>query len=325
MSKIKVNIAVCFRDKDGNNRFMFNLLNYGKTTDEVKFSFNKSKDNKTVIATEEGQVYPDDSLIRSFAELSYHDDGSLLWKYPQTKKEKDVIRKNPHGKGSRRTPLKEIGIWEPVFMGNIIRYKSCPIDTENDSAIIIDDGSIFNEEPFEYHVFLGNKLYQTPPNNNYGELVYRLNNITEKLDMTIWVMKSSYHGQPFMFGDIQGWNDNNRVKISEPRFQVINGSIQIDLKMLMNTEWNGNVVDEKMKLNISFLKKLPPMTMLCKAYLLSNPYLNQIEKLVGFNKGFSLAPFYEGIDLKFKMIGILDKDEKGSFLGVGTKPLENSE
>jgi hypothetical protein len=205
-------------------------------------------------------------------------------------------------------------------MENIIRYKSCPIETEKNSQLIIDDSSIFNEEPFEYYVYLGNKLYPTPPNNNYGELVYRINNITEKLDLIIWISKSSFNGQPFMFGDIIGWNDNNRIKILEPRLQVINCSIQIDLQMLMNTEWNGNVVDEKMKLNIGLLKKLPPLTKLCKAYLLSNPYLNQIEKLVGFNKGFSLALFYRGVDLNFKMIGILDKDEKGFFLGIGTKP-----
>jgi hypothetical protein len=111
MSKNKVKLSVCFRDKDGHNRFLFYVLNYGKSKDEVKFSFNRSKDNTTIIAIEEGQVYPDDSLMRSFAELSYHEDGSLLWKYPRTKKEKNVLRTNPHGKGSRRTPLTEIGIW----------------------------------------------------------------------------------------------------------------------------------------------------------------------------------------------------------------------
>lgn len=323
MSKSKLNSTVCFRDNEGNNRFLFKVLvlSYNKPADEIKFSFNITKDHKFVIATEDGQNYPDDSLIRSFAELSYHEDGALLWKYPETKFEKDVIRTNPHGKGSRRTPLKEIGIWEPVFMGNIIRYKDCPInDKEDNSRVIEDDGIILNGEPFEYHVFLGSLRYQTPPNNKLGELVYRINDITSNLDMAIWVRKSSYHGEPFVFGNKNAWNDNNRIKISEPRLQIKEGSIQIDLKMLMNTEWDGNIVNEQMKLDIDLLKKLPPMTKFCKSYLLDNPYLNQIEKMIGFNKGFSISILYQGVDLNFRMTGILDKDEKGPFLGVGTMP-----
>lgn len=320
MRKSKLNISVSFKDYEENHRFLFKALNFGKTSDELKFSFNKSKDHRSVIATEDGQKYPDDSLIRGYAELSYHKDGSLIWKYPKTKTEKNVFRSNPHGEGSRRTPLKNIGIWEPVFMGNIIRYKDCPIYTEEESEIITDNGEIFNGEPFEYHVFLGNLRYQTPPNKKYGELVHRINNITPKLDMTIWVRKSSYYGESFKFGDSMIWNDNNRIQIDELRLQVKDGSIQLNLRILMNTEWDGNVINDKMKLNIGLLKKLPPLTKFCKSYLKDNPYLNQIEELVGFNRRFSISIFYEGVDLNYKMTGILDKDDQGAFLGIGTNP-----
>ncbi len=323
MAKGKVSISVYFKDNEEHHRFLFKVVNYGETSDELKFSFNKPQDQRAVIATGDGQEYPHDSLIRSYAELTYHEDGSLLWKYPESKRDKTVIRNNPHGKGSRRTPLKNIGVWEPVFMGNIIRYRDCPLGSEKDSEIVTDDGAIFNGEPFEFHVFLGIFRCQTPPNTKYGELVHRINNITQTLDMTIWVKKSSYHGEQFTLADIVAWNDNNRVRISEPKLQVRDGAIQLDLRMLMNTEWNRNVVDDKMKLNTDALKKLSPMTIFCKSYLADNPYLNQIEKLVGFNKGFSISIFYEGIDLSYKMIGILDKDARGSFLGIGTNPPDN--
>ncbi len=321
MAKDKLNISIYFKeDNKKNQRFLFKVLNFGKNSDELKFIFNKPKDQRSVIATEDGQKYPDDSLIRSYTELSYHEDGLLIWKYPETKTDNTLIYRNPHREGRRRTPLKKIGVWEPVFMGNIIRYRDCPVDSNEDLEIIIGDGSIFNGEPFEYHVFLGDLHYQTPPNTKYGELVHRINNITPKLDMAIWVRKSSFFGEQFQFGNTIVWNDNNRIIISEPKLQIKDNAIQLDLRILINTEWDGNVIDEKMKINIETLKSLPAMTKFCKSYLKDNPYLNQIEDLVGFYKGFSISIYYEGIDLNYKMTGIIDKDDNGSFLSIGTNP-----
>jgi hypothetical protein len=320
MATVKLDTSVCFKDNEEHHRFLFKAINFGKASDQLKFLFNRSRDHRAVIATGDGKKYPHDSLIRSYAELTYHADGSLLWKYPESKRDRFAIHSNPHGEGSRRTPLNKIGVWEPVFMGNIIRYRDCPLDSDQDSEILCDGGDIFNGEPFEFHVFLGDLRNQTPINAKHGELVHRLYHTTCKLDMIILVKKSSYQGDRFTLGNIVGWNDNNRIRISEPRLQVKDGAVQLDLSILMNTAWNGNVVDDKMKLSIQALKQLPPMTMFCKSYLRDNPYLSQIETLVGFNKGFAISVSYEGIDLSQRMTGILDKDEKGSFLGIGTNP-----
>jgi len=320
MGKSKLNISVGFKDHEGKIRFLFRVLNYGKSSDELKFSFNKSKDYRKIIHTDDNKNYPDESIIRNYAELSYHEDGTLMWKYSELFKGDKSIRNNPHGEGSRRTPLANIGIWETVFMGNIIRYKDCPISSDSNLEIIEDKGDIFNGKPFEYHVFLGDRRYQTPPDNKAGELVYRINDISSRLDMTIWVRKSSFYGEPFMFGDKTAINNNNRIRIGEPKLQVEDGSVQIDLRILMNTEWDGNIVNDRMKLNVAELKKLPPMTKFCKSYLKDNPYLNQLIELVGFNKAFSISVFYEGVNLNHKMTAILDKDDKGGFLGIGSNP-----
>lgn len=318
MGKSKLNISVGFKDHEGNIRFLFRALNYGKFSDELKFSFNKSKDYRKIIHIDGNKNYSYESIIRNYAELSYHEDGTLIWKYSELFKGDKSIRNNPHGEGSRRTPLPNIGVWEPVFMGNIIRYNDCPFASDSNLEVIEDKSDIFNGEPFEYHVFLGDLRYQTPPNNKVGELVYRINDITSKLDMTIWVRKSSFQCDPFMIGDKTTINNNNHIRICEPKFPVEDGSVQIDLRILMNTEWAGNIVNDRMKFNLDELKKLPPMTKFCKSYLKDNPYLNQLIELVGFNKGFSVSVFYKGANLNHKMTAILDKDEKGGFLGIGS-------
>ncbi|MBN2571542.1 MAG: hypothetical protein JXA68_05395 [Ignavibacteriales bacterium] len=320
MRKSKLNISVGFKDHEGKIRFLFRVLNYGKSSDELKFSFNKSRDYRKIIHTDDNKNYPFESIIRNYAELSYHKDGTLMWKYSELFEGDKSIINNPHGEGSRRTPLANIGIWETIFMSNIIRYNDCSISSDSNIEVIEDKGDIFNGEPFEYHVFLGNIRYQTPPNNQTGELVYRINDITYKLDMIIWVRKSSFYGEPFMIGNKNAINNNNRIKICEPKLQIEDGSVQIDLRILINTKWAENIVNDKMKLNVDKLKRLPPMTKFCKSYLKDNPYLNQLIELIGFNKGFSVSVFYDGVNLNHKMTAILDKDEKGEFIGIGSNP-----
>lgn len=321
MNKDKVKVSIFFEDEEIKPRFLFKLVNYGKHTDELKFSFNSSKDSKVVIYTENDQKYPDDSLVRSYGEITYHADGSLLYKYPNSNKDSDTIIKNPHGTGSRRTPLNALEEWEPVFMGNIIRYKDCKLGLTSNAKVIPHNHLIFNGEPFEYRVYLGYKKFMNPPNNGQDELIFRVNYIAHNVDMVIWLRKSDYYGEEFQFGSTTAWRDLNRIRVIEPRLVAENGALQIDLKKLNNSEWYGDVVDDNMTFQLHNLRNLKPLTPFCKSYLKNNPYLNQIIELVGFNKGFSVSLLYNGIPLNLKMMGILEKDANGEFLGIGSPPL----
>lgn len=320
MSVKKISKSVYFTDKDNNARFLFKILNYGKNTDEIKVSFSSYKDSKSVIYNDSNVISLDDSLIRKFGEISYHSDGSVLWKFPQTKSEPDTIIKNPNMVGSRRTPLKEIREWEPFFMGNIIKYDECKIGKNNNIELIKYLPNIFTGQPFEYLVHLGHMRYQNPPNKKKEEFIYRINDIGMNLDLIIWIRKSSYCGEHFQLGTIKGWNNDNRIRIIEQNIIIKDGAVQIDLKMLRNVEWNAIIVDSKMKLNLNVLKKFPPQSPVGKVYLKDNPYLFQIEKLVGYNKVFSLQPLFARCLINVKLVGILDEDSKGSFLGIGTVP-----
>jgi len=320
MEEEKFKASIFFVDSQGEQRFLFKLINYGKDTDELKLIFNHPKSYNAIIYNEEGKNYPEESLIREYGEISYHSDGSLLWKLPKTKEGHRKVIKNPHGTGKRRTPLSALQGWEPVASGNIIRYNNCGTGLTDDAHILPSNSLIFNGDPFEYHIFLGHMKYSSPPNNGQDELIFRVNDVANNIDMIVWVRKSEFSGEPFKIGNTTAWNDNNRIRISEPRLQVKNGAIEIDLRTLWNAEWNEDVVGDDKIINLAALDNLPPMTAFGKAYLRDNPYLNQIIVLAGFNKGFAMAPLFNGRPLDIKLIGILDKDEKGEFLGFGTGP-----
>lgn len=115
---------------------------------------------------------------------------------------------------------------------------------------------------------------------------------------------------------------NSRIYF-EPVITVNKGSVQIDLSLLMNTEWNGEIVDENMMLNVKRLENMEPGIQLCKAYIIDNPYLAPLEELVGYNKGFSINPYYWGHPLGVSLVGVLDRDTKGKFLGIASVPKDN--
>lgn len=265
--------------------------------------------------------YPKGIIIRNYGELSYHSDGSLLWKLPESKKGHKRYVDNPQGTGSRRTPLNAISKWEPVVRGNIIRYKTCHTGLTNDARVLPNKKSLFNGEPFEYYIFLGNMRYQSPPNNKPNELIYRINDIGDNLDLILWVRKSEFHGEPFEIFGRTAINNNNRVGIVEPRLQVDkSGAIEIDLKMFWDAEWNTDIVDDRKLLNIDALKNAEPLTAIGKAYLKNNPFLNQLVDLIGFNKGFVVSLLFDEVKLDIEVTGVLDKNSDGEFLGLGTNP-----
>ncbi|SFD70780.1 hypothetical protein [Thermophagus xiamenensis] len=308
MSKTKFNKSVFFIDNKGAKRFLFKCINYGDN-DNLKFIFNFPNKGKSIIFSPDDNSYPDNIEIRSYAELSYHQDGSLLWKFPKRKGGQPQNYYNPHGVGSRRTDLDNIKLWEPIVQGNIIRYKDCINEETIESEEIVDCKEIFDGTPFEYYVYLGNLAYANPPNNKNGEYIHRVNDVTEKLDMILWFRKSEFNGLHHMIGEIPVVNDNNRVKIIEPNFPLDHsGAFEIDLGFLNNAAWNAEIVNEHMKLNMNVLVNSQPNTLVCKTLLKYNPYLNQIKELLGYNKCVAISPIYQHQKLDIRLGGILKKE-----------------
>lgn len=321
MAEVKFKTSIFFVDSEGGKRFLFKVINYGQETDELKFIFNHPESTDAIILNKEDGKYPEEITIRDYGELSYHSDGSLLWKLPKTKDGIEKVIDNPHGTGTRRTPLTALDEWEPVILGNIIRYKNCLTGLTQDARILPENDVIFSGDPFEYYIFLGHMKYQKPPNNGSNELIYRVNDIGENIDLILWVRKSNYYGEPFDFGGQQAINDNNRVRIAQPKLQFNNnGAIEIDLKILWNASWHVDIVSDQKMFNLQALRKLPPKTLVGKAYLNDNPYLIQLIDLISFNKGVAICPLFKGKKLGIEFAGVLDKDENGALFAFGTSP-----
>ena len=54
---------------------------------------------------------------------------------------------------------------------------------------------IFNGNSFECVLWLGNMAYANPPNNNSDEVIFRINDVAENIDLILWIYKSSYCGK----------------------------------------------------------------------------------------------------------------------------------
>ena len=321
MGKPKFKRSIFFIDNNGDKRFLCKILNFGEEKDDLKFIFRHPESSDAIIHNSKGEKYPDESIFRYYGELTYHPDGSVLWKLPKTKKGEEKIVDNPHGTGTRRTRLSALEEWEPIVIGNIIRYQNCLDKLTGDAEILPEHDKIFNGEPFEYILFLGHMKYQSPPNIGEEEFIYRINNIGNEIDMIIWVRKSEFKGELFEYGNRTAINDNNRVRIAEPNLQVDKtGAIEIDIKKFWSAEWHEDVVGDDMIFNANSLRKLSPNTEVCKVYLKNNPFLKQLIEKVGMNKGFAMYPYFGLKKVNIRLVGIVDEDKKGKFLGIGTYP-----
>lgn len=320
MVKKKFKASLFFKDSDGVERFLFRIINYGKETDELKFTVKHPDSQNVVIYNKDSTGSIDEAEIRKYGEISYHSDGSLLWKLPNTKDGQPQIRNNVNDVGDRRTPLAELREWEPVFRGNIIRYANCTPGLTEDARIIPPNANIFNGEPFEYCVMFGNMAYASPPNHGENEMLFRVNDIAENIDMIVWLYKSDYYGENIKIGDLAIWGNNNRIQIAERKIQVNTGAIEIDLSTLRQPQWNGDLVDDHLMLNLDALRHQPPLISLCKVYLKHNPYLRQLVDLIGYNKTVAVKPLFNRKYLGIELAGLLDKDDKGEFFGIGTPP-----
>ncbi len=316
----KFKASVFFQDADGIERFLFRIINYGKSTDELKFISIHPNSQQFNIYSEDDNLDFEQTEMRKHCEISYHSDGSLLWKLPNTKDGQPKIIDNANDTGDRRTPIAKIRVWEPVIIGNIIKYGDCTTGLTDDARIIPANKHVFNGEPFEFCVMLGSMICADPPNSSDHELLFRVNDIAEKIDMIVWIYKSDYHGKYGQVGDTPILITGNIIRIAERRIQINNGVIEINLDMLQNPFWNENIVDEYYKLNLHALRNQQPLTFLCKVYLKHNPYLRQLTDFVGFNKDFAMSALFDRKPLGVPLAGVLDKDDEGDFFSFGIPP-----
>jgi len=132
---MKIKKTIAFRSKDGYSRLLFRILNIGKLTDEMKFQFIEPDQHSAVTYSENKNYHSKSDILASYAEITYHNDGTLLHKFPKPFGESGVKYINSHGIGEKRTPLNNINGWESVIRLNISNYSLCHSIDEPDCLI----------------------------------------------------------------------------------------------------------------------------------------------------------------------------------------------
>jgi len=209
-----VNQSVYFQDIQGKKYFLFQVVNFGRN-DELKFSFNVKKQGTRIVHSPDGSLTSENDTIRSYAEISYHNDGYMHYKLPKAKKgDKDDYRSR-----IKKIPLNQINEWEPVIKYTVVDYDICKKSKSSNSVLIPENDSLFNREPFECVIYLGNLRYANPPNNLPSEIIYRINDVAKNVDLIAWIYKSSYHGKYITIPNttITVFNKGNIVQIVEKR------------------------------------------------------------------------------------------------------------
>lgn len=215
MGKPKSNVSVFFRHED-EDYFLVQVLNVGRDTDELKFVFNDSGSDTASIYTDARGVLGPGALIRLRPEVSYHSDGSVLHKLVRDRSDPRTIYKNPHGEGERRTPLAEIGFWEPLIRQRVVNYRTCRKKSRGNAVCLPDNPAIFNGDPFEARIYIGGKMSPVLVDDERSTSIM-LENVADTVDVAVMVFKSEYRGQhirhPELGQDI--WSDLTVVEVIE--------------------------------------------------------------------------------------------------------------
>lgn len=194
MAKPKFKCSVFFTDQGGEARFLFQVLNLGKETDELKFVFTHPDSGMGGIYIEARNRFTGDEIARLQPEISYHSDGTLLQKMPSYSSRTETIYKNPQGTGHRRTPLSDIYEWEPFVRYTVADYALCLKPVGKDSTIVPQHPTVFDGTPFTCYLFLGNQAMPSPTEIE-NRAVFRLPDVTSDLDLLCCFYKSDYRGE----------------------------------------------------------------------------------------------------------------------------------
>ena len=187
--------SIYFRDIENNEHFLFQIINYGKDTEHLKFVFNSPKDSTAITYTESDTSFEKSDIIGRNGEITYHNDGTILFKFPKGNNQNNNPYINPFGNGISKLPLQEIRDWIPIISYKIADYSLCKKTESKFPVFVPTHEKIFNGTPFKCIIYLGHMAYANPPNNGPIEMIFRLNDVAENIDLIIWFFKSNFRGQ----------------------------------------------------------------------------------------------------------------------------------
>ena len=187
--------SIYFQDRKNNEYFLFQIINFGKDQEHLKFVFNSPRDATGITYTESESSFDSSDIVGRYSEITYHNDGSILFKFPKGNNQQIITHVNPFGEGIRKLPLNRIEGWLPIINYKIADYSLCRKIESKFPIVVPFHDKVFDCTPFECIIYLGHMKYVNPPNNCPTEMIFRLNNVAENIDLVIWFFKSGFRGQ----------------------------------------------------------------------------------------------------------------------------------
>jgi hypothetical protein len=146
--------SIYFRDIKNLEYFLFQIINFGNNTEHLKFVFNSKKDSTAITYTESDTSFEKSDIISRHAEITYHNDGTILFKFSGRNNQKNNLYKNPFGEGIRKLPLKEIKDWIPIISYKISDYSLCKKRESKYPIYVPCHERLFDGTPFECIIYL---------------------------------------------------------------------------------------------------------------------------------------------------------------------------
>lgn len=220
LKKYKYKKTIVF-NYDSTEHFFFQIINIGeKGVDDFKFIFSNPEGRTGNIFMDEGLKIDNDSVITSYGELTYHPDGSLLYKIPKFPvKSREHI--NPERTGYRRTPISKIIEWESIFTYNIYDYNLCRLRNELPAEQKYDVGNfdvITKGLPFYSLVSFIRDSFKLPkPYNTRLEKNIVIKNVGENLHLWILLSRANENGYWIEMdeGSKKVFSKNNQLTLVE--------------------------------------------------------------------------------------------------------------
>jgi hypothetical protein len=215
MNNKRFHKSIYFEGLEGYKYFLFQLVNFGTIKDELKFSFTYPKSGTGTVYSETHTFTDPTDIISQITEITYHNDGSFLQKFPSEFDKSKPIYKNPFGQGKRRTPLDKLTSWEGIIGYTVVDYNICRKPFVDNSVVVPFDALFFAGEPFECIICLGNSSNNSLLQDVGENIVTRIKDIGNNIDMILIFSKSNYKGQEIEIPgtDINIWSTNNVLKV----------------------------------------------------------------------------------------------------------------
>jgi len=200
---------------DGKEHFLIRVMNIGKSSDELKFSFNSHSNSSFVLHSRNTGIIDEQDIQHPYIEATYHSDGTFMFKFPNYPLAEKTYS-NPHGKGIRRISLNKIMDFEPIFQVEVFQYNLCERITKTNNNYKLFNNDLFNGEPFACIIGLLNCQYSDfLETNNKSSLSVRIRNIGEGLDLGLILGRVNHPGHIIELANTSQniFTNNNHVQV----------------------------------------------------------------------------------------------------------------